>query len=317
MPAPATVSHDHNFKNLILDYPRQALTFFAPSEAQEIDDTVRITPIRQEQLKNRLGDRFHELDVPLLVEWPDGRREALLFIVEEESEPERFSIHRLGHYCLDLAELCKTDRVVPVVIFLRGSRRIRKRLELGSEHFVFLSFSYLFRILDELPVEQYRDSDNIVARLNLPNMAYPRQQAVDVFAWALRGLLQLEPDQGKRLKYMDFIDTYSDLDDNERQVFSQQYPQEKQIVMTWSERMRSEGRQQGMQQGMQLGKKEGLEEGMQQGELTVLTRLLIRRFGPLDATITARLQQASSAELEQWAENILDAQTLEDVFGGA
>ncbi|MFT3758661.1 hypothetical protein [Thauera sp.] len=60
-------SHDQNFKNLILDYPRQALAFFAPDEAMHIDESVRITPIRQEQLKNRLGDRFHELDVPLLV----------------------------------------------------------------------------------------------------------------------------------------------------------------------------------------------------------------------------------------------------------
>ncbi|WP_211090132.1 hypothetical protein [Pseudothauera nasutitermitis] len=101
------VSHDQNFKNLILDYPRQALAFFAPGEAGGIDDSVRITPIRQEQLKSRLGDRFHELDVPLLVEWPDGRREALLFLFEEESDPARFSIHRLGRYCLDLAELCR------------------------------------------------------------------------------------------------------------------------------------------------------------------------------------------------------------------
>ena len=27
------VSHDQNFKNLILDYPRDALAFFAPEEA--------------------------------------------------------------------------------------------------------------------------------------------------------------------------------------------------------------------------------------------------------------------------------------------
>ncbi|WP_168734399.1 DUF4351 domain-containing protein [Pseudothauera nasutitermitis] len=315
-------SHDQNFKNLILDYPRQALAFFAPGEAREIDDTVRITPIRQEQLKDRLGDRFHELDVPLLVEWPDGRREALLFIVEEESDPGRFSIHRLGHYCLDLAELCKTDRVVPVVIFLRGSRRICERLELGSERFSFLTFSYLFRVLDDLPAEDYRDSDNIVARLNLPNMAYPRERIVDVFAWAMRGLLELEPDQEKCLKYMDFIDIYSDLDDNERQLFAERYPQEDQAMMTWSERMRSEGMQKGMQKGMQLGKQEGLEEGVRLGRQeglqalqAVLTRQLTRRFGPLDAATAERLQQAAPADLEHWADNILDARTLEEVFG--
>lgn len=209
-------SYDQNFKNLILDYPQQALAFFAPSEAAHIDDTARITPIRQEQLKNRLGDRFHELDVPLLVEWPDGQRQMLVFLLEEESDPRRFSIYRLGRYCLDLAELSRTDRVVPVVIFLKGNPDIRKHLDLYSENVTFLSFRYLYRILDDLPAEEFKNSDNIVARLNLPNMAYSRQAIVDIYAQALRGLLQLEPDQEKRLKYMDFVDIYSDLGDNEK-----------------------------------------------------------------------------------------------------
>ena len=83
----------------------QAIGFFAAVEAQAVDAGARILPIREEQLKERLGERFRELDVPLLVEWPDGRRAALLFVFEEETEPARFSIQRLAHYCLDLAEL--------------------------------------------------------------------------------------------------------------------------------------------------------------------------------------------------------------------
>ena len=93
---------------------------------------MRITPIRQEQLQERLGERFRELDVPLLVEWPDGERAALLFVIEEESDPRRFSIHRLAHYCLDIAELVETGRVVPVVVFLRGGPAERQ-LELGGD----------------------------------------------------------------------------------------------------------------------------------------------------------------------------------------
>ena len=65
-------------------------------------------------------------------------------------------------------------------------------------------------------------------------------------------------------------------------------------MMTWSERVRS--------------------EGVQQGELAVLIRQLTRRFGPLDPVTDERLRKAKSVELEQWAENILDARTLEDVF---
>ncbi len=36
------MSHDQNFKNLILDYPRQSLAFFAAEEAQGIDATVGV-----------------------------------------------------------------------------------------------------------------------------------------------------------------------------------------------------------------------------------------------------------------------------------
>ena len=69
------MNHDQNFKNLILDYPRQALEFFAAAEAGALAwETARITPVRQEQVQERLGERFRELDTPLLVEWPDGRR---------------------------------------------------------------------------------------------------------------------------------------------------------------------------------------------------------------------------------------------------
>ena len=213
--AGASTSHDQNFKNLILDYPRQALQFFAPGEAADIDESAVITPIRQEQLKNRLGDRFHELDVPLKVEWPDGRRAALLFLLEEESDPKRFSIHRLVSYCASLAEACKTDRVVPIVIFLRGSPRIQRELTLGGDQLTFLSFRYIACVLSEMPTEQHKDSANIVARITLPTMQYIREQVIDVVAWALRGLDALEPDGDKRLKYKGFIDTYSELEDNE------------------------------------------------------------------------------------------------------
>ena len=50
----ADLSHDHNFKNLIVEYPREALEFFAPEEAPAHDDEANCIPVRQEQLKARL-----------------------------------------------------------------------------------------------------------------------------------------------------------------------------------------------------------------------------------------------------------------------
>ena len=64
------------------------------------------------------------------------------------------------------------------------------------------------------------------------------------------------------------------------------------------------------ERGMQQGKLEGKLEG----ETSLIERQLTRRFGPPSAETQARLKTATLEQLEQWAENILDAATLEDVF---
>ena len=61
-------------------------------------------------------------------------------------------------------------------------------------------------------------------------------------------------------------------------------------------------------------KQQGIQEGIQQGESAMLERLLERRFGPLSAETHARLEKATSDQLAQWADNLLDAATLDDVF---
>ena len=62
-------------------------------------------------------------------------------------------------------------------------------------------------------------------------------------------------------------------------------------------------------------RQEGRQEGLQEGERTVLKRQLQRRFGTLSPEITEKLSVASSVDLENWAENVLDAKTLDEVFG--
>ena len=297
-----TVSHDQNFKNLILDYPRDALAFFAPEEAPAPNDQVRVVPARQEQLKERLGNRFRELDVPLLVEWADGRREAVLFVLEEESDARRFSLHRLAHYCLDLAELFETDRVVPVAIFLWQAETAPTSLNLGTERRRYLTFDTLACKLREIPAERWRQSDNLVARVNLPNLQSPRGRKIEVYAEAVRGLLALERDGDRRAKYIEFIDIYAGLTDNEYRRYQRQYREESSTMAGVIARAREEGMEQGMQQGRV------------EGERALLERQLRRRFGLLSPKVTERLGQASAADLETWAENVLDAPTLDDVF---
>ena len=295
-------NHDQNFKNLILDYPHEALSFFAAEEASGIGAGTRITPIRQEQLKERLGDRFHELDVPLLVEWPDGQREALLFVLEEETNPARFSIHRLAHYTLHLSELFDTQRVVPVVIFLHGRENIPHHLHIKSERHSYLEFNYLKTELSQLPAVDYMHSDNLVARLNLPNMQWPASEKLKVYASAVHGLLNLEPELEKQLKYIDFVDIYGNLTENERHEYQKRYPQEESKMAGLAERLRSEGMQQGMQQGMQHEAR------------NMLHKLMALKFGELPEWVDHKTQNASTAQLEEWMEQLLTATTLKELL---
>ena len=297
------VSHDQNFKNLILDYPIQAIELFSPQEAEALDETVRIVPLRQEQLKERLGDRFRELDVPLLAEWPDGRREALLFVLEEETNPNRFSIHRLAHYSLDLADLCQTTRVVPVVIFLNSSGREPERLVLGSERYDYLTFHYIRCALSELEAEDYWDSNNLIARLCLSLMRWNQSQKLEVYARATRGLSTLESDPEKQLKYLDFIDIYTALDDNEMEQYKQQYPQESITMASLSDRLRAEGMAKGMQKGMAQGLHEGVE-GM-------LRKQVQLKFGAIPSWADERIASATDEQLDAWVTGILSAESLE------
>ncbi len=61
----------------------------------------------------------------------------------------------------------------------------------------------------------------------------------------------------------------------------------------------------------------GRQEGRQEGEASLLKRLLKRRFADLPSSIDQRLEQASQQELEHWADRVLDAKRLEDVFSPA
>lgn len=218
------MDHDQNFKNLILDYPRQALAFFAAYEANGIDESASITPIRQEQLKARLGDRFRELAA--------------------------------------------------------------------------------------LPATDYEDSDKLVARLNLMNMHWTPSDKVRLYAQAIRGLLNLDNNPKRHAKYLDFIDSYATLTDNERRDYEQRFSEESKAMTGIVTRAREEGMQKGVEQGLE----QGISQGEVRGERAMLERLLTRRFGELDAATLERLDNASSEELEQWADNVIEAQSLQEAI---
>ena len=74
------------------------------------------------------------------------------------------------------------------------------------------------------------------------------------------------------------------------------------------------GIQKGMEEGLQKGMEEGLQQGKRLGEAEVLVYLLERKFGPLPQRHRETIDQADADTLLRWAERVLTAGTVEEVF---
>jgi len=71
----------------------------------------------------------------------------------------------------------------------------------------------------------------------------------------------------------------------------------------------------GVKRGMKSGIGQGFARGRKEAVAGVLERQLEIRFGPLSKTVLKRLSRASPDKLAKWAEALIDARTLKDVFG--
>ncbi len=104
----------------------------------------------------------------------------------------------------------------------------------------------------------------------------------------------------------------------ERLMSTQSYQFQSEFARKYAEKGRKEGheagRKEGRKEGEDVGIEVGMELGMEAGERAIVLRQLSKRFGPLDAAVLARIQQASVSNLELWADRILTAATLEEVL---
>ena len=71
----------------------------------------------------------------------------------------------------------------------------------------------------------------------------------------------------------------------------------------------------GLARGRAEGRVEGRAEGRSKGKREILIQLLSLRFGPLDESALSWMEVASDVELEEIADRLLSAPSLEDTLG--
>jgi hypothetical protein len=125
-------------------------------------------------------------------------------------------------------------------------------------------------------------------------MRYRRSERVAVYACATRGLMELEPDAEKRLKYADFIDIYAGLTEAEHEQYQRDYPEEAKTMQSFSTRFR--------------------EEGIRIGEANVILHQLEQKFGTIPDDLRERIQHADSDTLIRWSGKLLTGGTIDEVL---
>jgi predicted transposase/invertase (TIGR01784 family) len=88
-------------------------------------------------------------------------------------------------------------------------------------------------------------------------------------------------------------------------------PKAEEAYVTAAEKLTAQARAKALEQG----RAEGEAKGRTEGQAAVLLKQLGLRFGPLSEQVRARVQSAGPDELDCWAEKVLSASTLEDLFG--
>lgn len=191
-----------------------------------------------------------------------------------------------------------------MVIFLR-SGLYPSELRLGGNWYEYLTFRFIACDLGQTRAEIHMNSRNIVARLNLPNMAHEKSQRVEIYARACEGLVELEKDVEKQKKYVDYIDMYADLTEDELIQYQREYlssdPQ-KEGLMGLRQILAEEGRREGLQQGLHEAIELGLSLRFGDKGLTLMEQ--IRRIEDIEQLYRIKNAVAETASFSEFRKNI-------------
>src|SRR5699024_104366 len=171
-------------------------------------------------------------------------------------------------------------------------------------------FKFLYCHLGQLDYDDWKNSDNLVARLTLPLMQYPKEKKLEVLHHSMSALLTMESDDSLRGRYTEFVTHYAEVNEADIIEYKRIYPEEGETMTGYFAQVREEG----IEEGVLKGRLEGREEGREEGLRAVLARQLKRRFAKDALQYESKVLTASLPEVERWLDNILDAQCIEDVF---
>ena len=311
--------YDSPWKEALERYFPAFLAFFFPeahgdiawARGYEFLDKELQQAVRDAELGRRLADKLVKV-------WRlDGHAAWVLIHLEIQGQYDAGFAERMFIYYYRLHD--RHHRPLASFALLTDARpgwrpaNHRQSLWACEAHFRFPSvklLDYRHR-LEELEQMANPFAVLTLSHLKAQDTAHDPEQR---YLWKLRlikSLYQRGYERADILELFRFIDWLLELPDGlEAQIWSELQSYEEHTAMpyvTSVERI-------GINKGLLQGRLEGRLEGRQEEAARLLRRQLVRRFGALPAEAEAQLAAAGLETLERWAEQILDAPSLDALF---
>jgi hypothetical protein len=161
-----------------------------------------------------------------------------------------------------------------------------------------LHFEYPYVGLPGLDMEQYRDGENILGVALAALMRVPDSRRAELRAHALRRIGASGENDYRKYLLAECVEQYLELDEAQQREFerllaSEPYREARTVAMTSYDK--------------------GEIAGMEKGQRRLVLLLLETQFGPLPQSVRQRVERFNTERLEQIAEAILKAKSLQEL----
>jgi hypothetical protein len=294
--------HDRLFKTLLRAFFPDLLRLVVPGIARRLEP-ARASFLDKELLAAGLGGR-READ--LLARVPVRGGGSLLVHVEIEARARSRMPQRLHGYASRI-QAAYGGQVLSILVNLKGGKPGPHLMDLdgGLSSPELAPFRYVAFGLAGCPAADYLARSEPLAWALAALMSAGGARRAEHKLACQRRIAMARLPEDERIMLMDIVEAYLELTPEESEEYkilgASNHRRATAVWMTWSERMKEEGRKLGQQDGVR---------SLQQ----VLLRVLDQRFGPLPERVLQQVEGiASLRRLTQLAERALTARSLREL----
>lgn len=310
-----STDHDSPWKDALETYFAEFLALLFPTIHQQVDWSKGYTPLDKElqQITVDASSGRRYADKLVKVYAHDNTETWVLIHVEVQGEPEDAFAERMYTYQYRLRDRYGVD-VVSMAVLADTRERFRPTTfhyqRWGCE--VVFTFPMVKLIDWEAQWEALETSDNVFALVVMAQLHAKRLTDGNARTQAKIKLVRLMFERNYRREQIQQLFTVIDwmiqlpygLEPTFRQaVYDIQEAKKMPYINTFE------------RHGIEQGLLQGREEGTLIGERRFLTKLLHKRFGELPDWAQQRIEEADETQLARWADEVLDAHSLDILLG--